>query len=351
MTDLPDVRLLQTYLATVLTDRVDPRVEGLRDISAGWESDVYALDLVSGTAGTRTVEPLVLRAYSGPDISEERGREFRALQRLRRAGYPVPAVLHLALASSPLGRPFLIMERVPGRVMWWETFYGPKEQQRLTFERFVRLLVDLHALDWRLLVDASEDAICEDPTGWLDSAYVFVDRYLTLLRQYIEQFDQLGYLPVVDWLAARRDAVPCARPAGVHWDYHPANLLNDEDGGAMVIDWTQFEVSDPRFDLAWTLTLVGSQEGDEVRARILATYEAMSGQPVKEVAFFEVAACVKRLATVTFSFAAGAEALGMHVGAEEKMRQQLPALRRVYDRLRALTGLTIPEVDALFSEI
>ncbi len=54
---------------------------------------------------------------------------------------------------------------------------------------------------------------------------------------------------------------PCYHP--VHWDYHPGNVLLRDDSSAVVIDWTQIDVSDPRFDLAWTLLLVSSYEGAE----------------------------------------------------------------------------------------
>jgi aminoglycoside phosphotransferase (APT) family kinase protein len=114
-----------------------------------------------------------------------------------------------------------------------------------------------------------------------------------------------------------------------------------------VIDWTQFEVSDPRFDLAWTMTLIGSAEGNQVRERIRRTYERMTGAPVTNLDPFEVFACAKRLASVTLSLSAGAEQLGMRAGAEAMMRRQLPALRTVYDRLQGLTGLHIPEVELL----
>ncbi len=350
MAESPKPLMLQAYLATARVDRSDPRVEAFREISAGWESDVYAFDLVSGPATARLSEPLVLRVYPGMDAYEKSSREFRALQRLHQAGYPVPRVLLLEQTTRPFGKPFLIMERVPGRVMWRETFHGPEEQQRTLFERFVRLLVDLHALDWQLFVDTGEDSACAGATGWIDDPYLFADGYISLLHEYMGRFHQPGFLPVVEWLEARRDRVPCERPAAVHWDYHPANLLVHDNGRATVIDWTQFEVTDPRLDLAWTLTLLGSQEGDNVRARILETYEDLSGSRVKELAFFEVLACVKRLASVTISLAVGAEALGMRAGAEAMMRDHLPTLRRVYDRLQALTGLTVPEVDALYSE-
>jgi aminoglycoside phosphotransferase (APT) family kinase protein len=336
----PDPGVLLAYVKRAFPDRVAPEIANFHEISAGWESDVYAFDLLAGSGEGRVREPLVLRIYPGTDAHRKSALEFRALRDLYRVGYPVPRVLSLAQEVSPFDHPFLIMARVPGRGMWRETFSGPENKQRAHFERFMELFVRLHRLSWRDFVDeAAASSIVEQP-------YLFVDRWLAQMRAFLDRFGQPGYAPVLDWLVARRELMACERPAPIHWDYHPNNILGSEHG-TFVIDWTQFEVADPRFDLAWTMTLVGSEEGDEVRDRIRRTYERMIGAPVANLDPFEVFACAKRLASVTLSLSAGAEQFGMRAGAEAMMRRQIPVLRHVYDRLRALTGLKIPEVDAL----
>ena len=159
------------------------------------------------------------------------------------------------------------------------------------------------------------------------------------------------YVPVVDWLDARRDLVPCRRLAPIHWDFHPENVLLRDDGSAVVIDWSQYQISDPRFDLAWTMTLVGGQEGGNVRERILSGYEALTGEVVEQIEVFEVFACAKRLASVTLSLSLGAEAVGMRAGSEEMMLKMLPAMGRVYARLQEISGLRIPDVEKLLNAV
>lgn len=340
----PSAAALQAFLETALPDRSGTEVTGFHEISSGWESDVYAFDLRSDAQQGSEPEALVLRVYPGVDALEKSEREFKALRRLHRTGYPVPEVLLLVQAPSPFGRPFLIMERAPGHGMWHETFNGPEARQRARFQLFCQLFVALHRIDWRRLVDKGDISFESDP-------YVFVDRFLALFRTYIERFQQPGYEPVLAWLAARRDAVPCDRPTGIHWDFHPENILLAEDGSVTVIDWTGFEVSDPRFDLAWTMTLVGSQEGEGVRRRILEAYASIAGHQIEEIAFFEVVAAARRLASVTISLAAGAEQLGMRQGAETMMLRHRGPLSKVYARLQTLTGIRVPEVDQLLQGV
>jgi len=329
---------LQRYIRTTLPEHGKAEVVGLKEITSGWETDVYAFDLTAKNISEPL--PLVLRAYQGQDAREKSALEFGALRRLHSVGYPVPKTLALALEDSPAGRPCIIMERIAGHGMWRKTFQGPEEQQRMLFALFLRLFVQLHQLDWHDLVDDTNPPFLSNP-------YHFVDAALALYRGLSAQLGVTSYVPVVDWLDARRDLVPCRRPAPIHWDFHPENILLCEDGSAVVIDWSQYQISDPRFDLAWTMTLVGSQERGNVRKRILSTYEELTGEVVEQIEVFEVFACAKRLASVTISLTLGAEALGMRAGSAEMMLKMLPAMARVYARLQEISGLRIPDVEEL----
>ena len=265
---------LQAYIATVLPDRPQPTVSDLASISVGWESDVYAFDLASGPPDARQSEALVLRVYPGADAYAKSGREFRGMQQLFAAGYPVPRVLALERDASPIGKPFVIMERVEGKMMWEPLFRSPEPQQSARFALFCDLLVRLHRLDWRPFV--------ADPTAVEQAGpYAFADEWLAQAHRSLAQFHMPDTDALLAWLEARRNRVPCARPAPVHLDFHPANLLLRADGSAAVIDWTQIQVSDPRFDLAWTLILVGAAEGWAWRDRILAEYERRAGAPTR----------------------------------------------------------------------
>jgi len=334
---------LQAYIANALPDRPQPTVSDLASISVGWESDVYAFDLASGPPDARLSEALVLRVYPGADAHAKSAREFHGMRQLFAAGYPVPRVLALERDASPFGKPFMIMERVEGEMMWPYLFRSPEPRQSELLALFCDLFVRLHRLDWRPFVD---DSAAIERAG----PYAFADGWLALVREALAQFHMPDVDALLAWMEARRDRVPCARPAPVHWDFHPGNLLLRADGSATVIDWTQIQVSDPRFDLAWTLMLVGAAEGWQWRDRILTEYERLAGAPVQELDWFEVAACGKRLFSVIISFAAGPEALGMRPEAVDLMRQQFGALRNVYQLFMARTGLRLQEVERLLAE-
>jgi aminoglycoside phosphotransferase (APT) family kinase protein len=204
--------------------------------------------------------------------------------------------------------------------------------------------VQLHQLDWRPFVNAAAHHDMQAPYG-------FVERSLRSLRDTLAQFSLGGFRPIVDWLEARRQAVPCLSPALVHGDFHPYNILLRPDGSAVVIDWTGFRVADARFDLAWTLLLVRTH-GNEVWAQcILREYERLAGATVQQLDWFTIFACVRRLCTVTVSLAQGAERAGMQHDAVSMMQQQREALQQVYALLQETTGHSVPEVERVFAAL
>jgi aminoglycoside phosphotransferase (APT) family kinase protein len=146
----------------------------------------------------------------------------------------------------------------------------------------------LHQLDWRPFVDAVAHHHVQAPYGC-------VERSLRHMRDGLAQFSLWGFWPIVEWLEARRGTVPCRQPALVHGDFHPYNILLRPDGSAVVIDWTGFQVTDARFDLAWTLLLVGTHGSEAWAHRLLQEYERQTGATVQQLEWFTTFACVRRL--------------------------------------------------------
>jgi aminoglycoside phosphotransferase (APT) family kinase protein len=301
------------------------QVSELTRLSDGWESDVYGF-LLSGVEPARE---LVLRCYFGSGASRTAAREFAGLRLLRDAGYPVPEVFGVEPDGATLGRPFMVMAKAPGRLL-----RSRMDGERRYLDDFCALLVQLHRLEW-----APEKV---DPS-LIPSRTIAAQ--LAHLSSYLERSQLPGFVQALAWLNARVVDVLPVRLALLHWDFHPANILVDENYHYMVIDWTQIEISDPRFDLAWTLLLTGSHASWELAALIQQGYEALSGGPVRDLDFFEAAACAKRLFAVLTSLSQGAEAMGMRPGAEQIMAGQLGRIAEVYRRWLALTAVPLAEAE------
>lgn len=267
------------------------------------------------------------------------------MKQLYAAGYPVPRVLLLELDQVFFGRPFVIMEKIAGRSMGAVSDESPVEKKLEPLGQFCCIMVDLHTLDWRPFPPES--------TGGetVDVAQVFRQE-LAQWQAMAQELEIHAFDPSLDWLQEHIADVEFGRPSLIHMDFHPYNVLLRPDGAAFVIDWTSAQVSDYRFDLAWTLLLMSSYgDGNPgVRELVLDEYERIAGHHVEKIEFFDVVACVRRLASILISLSAGAETLGMREGAEAMMAD-VDHITNVYALLRERSGMRIAEIEELLSTL
>ncbi len=336
--------VLQAYYEDSLPTMSSVRIRDVANITTGWECDLYAYSLEHGQGANRVTEDLVLRLYSGEGAQDKSAREFRIIKRLYEVGYPVPRVDMLERERSPFGKPFIIMEKIDGNVLWSKLVSGDEKGMADFVSQFCALLVRLHQLDWRLFADVQERVRFQDP-------YVFVDEWIGIAEGFLGQFPNTGFLSIVDWLKERRGALPCRKPSLTHNDFHPSNILLRNAGSPVVIDWTGCRISDPRFDLAWTLILADSYSGSALSGRVLTEYERLSGVKVDALDPFIVFACTRRLFDAFVSLSFGAERMGMRPQAVASMKLNTAAYERVYWMLIERTGLTVTAVDELLRSL
>jgi aminoglycoside phosphotransferase (APT) family kinase protein len=330
-------QILEQYLKTKFRDKTDLSITRLEKLTDGWESDNYLLTVEHGSI-LRTHVDWVWRIYSGAGSQAKARREFNSMGRLLSAGYPVPRVFLLEAEHSPVGRPFIVMEYIQGEGMWGLLVKAPADRQAKLIDQFCQLLVQLHRLDWKLFDDRLPD----------DDPFFFIDQWLDEAPRILQNFPEVDGTMLLEWVAARRTQFACSHPSPAHQDFHPGNVLVHPDGGATVIDWTNFAVTDSRFDLAWTLMLAHAYGWPEVRNQILQGYQHHAGTLVEQIEVFEAIACARRLFDLTVSLNEGAQRMGMNAQVTEAIRASMEAHRRVHRLFFERTGLQVEAFDKLF---
>lgn len=321
---------LQAYVARV-GPWAAPAITEFVSLSQGWESDVYGFRIAD--AATPATD-LVARLYVGESSRRKARQEAAGMRCLYAQGYPVPRVALVEMDGAVLGTPFIVMEWVKGDLLWPLLGRVDDATRKRLIDEFTDMQARLHRVTWQA------DGMCREV------ARRSMAQVLGEIGPYVERSGMAGLEAPLRWLEERAARVAPMAEGFVHWDYHPANVIVREDGALVVIDWTQAEVTDPRFDLAWTLVVVGSQSGWEVRDQILARYEQGRG-PVADLAFFEQYACARRLYSVVIALHAGPESLGMRPGAVELMLKHRPALARLYELWKAGGGPRIEPVEQM----
>jgi len=232
---------LLTYLRRALGEGVTYR-RPLRQMTGGFVTDVYAFDLEG--APSEWAGPLVLRIY--PDDTEPSSvrREQCAQEVVSAQGVPAPRVLACDSTSAWLGRPFMVMERLPGRPQMVVEFPRLLVEVPRLFSlprRHAAAMHMVHALDVAPLLRAFEaagiDRRSAGPERWLDSSEAMITRW---------GLD--GLRPGLDWLRSHPPPAP-SRLTICHGDLFGANIL--EDGGRVtgIVDWNLVTVADPAFDV------------------------------------------------------------------------------------------------------
>lgn len=340
-----ELESMQRELATICRETFPElrpqQVTGLAQISDGWECDVYRFDLRGTDAGKSVRHELILRMYLGRGAGRKAAWEFRVLRELDRAGYPVPRVDAVVATDSSLGAPFTLMERVSGTTLGEVMLSSNDTSARENYlNLFCRLLAELHLLDWRPFVDQPDEYAAETA----------IRSRIAKMSQWPKSLDVQEFDEAFEWLDARASAIQPGRLAVVHWDFHPWNVLMRPGGQPSVIDWTSAEVTDSRFDLAWTLLLVSTGRHPSVRDAVLTEYVRLSGGPVADLGFFEAAASLRRIFSMVVSMSHGSEVFGMRPGAEAQIQRSLAHLRAVYQLFQARTGLRIPIVEHVLTD-
>ncbi len=315
------------------------RVINFRFLVSGFESNIYTFTFQPVTGASR---PLILRVYPGENVIMKQIREANGLRLLQQAGFPVAAIFSYEADPAILGKPFTVMEKLEGKVLWPLLYQVPRAQADILLDRFSALLVRLHRLDWRPFTDQAARYEA-NPT-------LLLDEDLADSRQWFQRFGVPGFEQVTDWLEAHKSEITL-QLAVVHLDFHANNVFLCDDDRLAVIDWTQVTVADYRADLSWTLLIMGDFGQPHWKEHILQAYRQEAGHPIENLDYFTVIADTKNLATTILSSQTNFAALGLNPGKADTPAQQVPTIRRLYQRIQQTTGVTIPEVEAALSVV
>jgi aminoglycoside phosphotransferase (APT) family kinase protein len=327
---------LSRYLTSRYPDTV---VFNFNFLVSGFESEIYTFQLQRSHFSQQAY---ILRLFIGKGATEKLTREARGLSLLHKVGYPVPALFLQETEPGILGKPFEIIEKLEGQALWPLLASAEPHQQGQLLSRFGSLLARLHKLDWRLFTENS-DVYEKNPTRLLDE---IISQYRSLYTKYKLN----GFIRIIDWLDTHKNEIS-VRPAVAHQDFHANNVLLCSDAQLFVIDWTQCAVSDYRIDLAWTLLIMGDLGNPDWGKQILSGYASDSNHPIDHLDYFNVLVTMKLLASAVISFHVGPEELGLRPDVLKLTKEQLSIYKQLSQRIRNITGLTLPELEDVLERI
>lgn len=232
--------------------------------------------------------------------------QFRIMAGVREAGAaPIPATLPYESDRSVLGRPFFVMEFVPGEIPADVPRYSqagflvekatPAERERLV-RSGIETMAALHTLDWR-----------EAGLDWLDpsaSGQPTLQHQLALYRDYVARELAGREHPVMmrclDWLDANTPSAPSALSWG---DSRLGNMIWQDYRCAAVVDWEACALCPPEADIGWWVMFdrmsfddfdIPRLEGFPTRDEMVAWWEECTGREVRgDLHYWEIYAIMR----------------------------------------------------------
>lgn len=209
-------------------------------IGRGFDTYIYSFRLQGEGLDPSWARPLVLRLYPDAGQADKAQREAAVQEFAASHGYPALTPLACERNAAPLGLPLMVMERAGGQPMLERFGFNVFKIGRL-----LGSLADAHAALHRLPIDGCP----------LPSEPPLVERRLTDFRGRIEESLLGGLDKAMAWLEDRKGAVMPEELSLTHNDFHPLNVMVDDDGRLTVLDWSDGALGDRLHDVARTLGL------------------------------------------------------------------------------------------------
>jgi aminoglycoside phosphotransferase (APT) family kinase protein len=215
-------------------------------------------------------------------------RQAPLLRALHAAGLPVPDVPYADENEHWFGVPFIVMERLPGRVFFvWDphaSFTRDKEGTESLWRQCVEALPRIHRFDWRThLKDWQAPEPLEEQVRRWRKIYLHSPE-----PRWIEQAEEVEQLLL--------KTLPEADPIGVfHGDYQPGNVLYDQARLTGIIDWELAGIGAQLLDIGWLMMAADRHNWvDEwcsihppAPAELRAIYEAGMGRSYADIPWYQ----------------------------------------------------------------
>jgi len=171
-------------------------------------------------------------------------REFRVIDALHRAGFPVPRAYALCEDDSVVGTMFYVMEMVEGRILWDLSLpdHTPAERSAI-YDAMVKTLAHLQSLDYRAI---GLDGFGKPNDYMARQIHRWSKIYVASETSKIPLMDKLN-----EWLP--RNIPGSDETCIIHGDYRLDNMVlhPTEQRVTAVLDWELSTLGDPLGDFTY----------------------------------------------------------------------------------------------------
>lgn len=296
-----------TFVAEQLTHWLRTQGEAHSEVSelrpsSGGYSNITLLGTLRTPDGTSSrdivvrIQPQGAAVYPDCDVQTQ----YRTMALLQNSGLPVPTLHGLETGTEPLGAPFFIMGRLPGRVPEENPLYHLEgwfneltpDQQRQHWFAGVDGFAQLAQLDWQAL---GFDFLRPPPgTTPLQHQLAYYEHML----HWSEGLSGQPYELLRRGLKWLQQHQPQDEPIALSWgDAKLGNCVFQEGRLTGMLDWERPALANPVDDLSWWLMLdqslctgygIPRLAGLPSREETVAHWEQASGFSARDLPYYDV---------------------------------------------------------------
>ena len=208
--------------------------------------------------------------------------EYNNQKTLYENGVSVPRTYFQKPTPNTFGRSYFVMDKIEGIILGQKFFQTPNLVEQ-DVKKFIRELYKIHSIDPGLFSQIPIHNIEENP-------FALIDRTLSNCNNLVRKFpdDLVELIPLIQWLEENKTKNPCTKLVVIHGDYHPFNVIVNEDNQLIILDWTGINISDFRRELGFTAVLTTLIANQDLITIISNYYEELSGIKVENLDYFMV---------------------------------------------------------------
>ena len=242
-------------LTRYLRAHVDSSIRITGEVSrlqGGFDTDTYAFSVADGP--DTLPRELVLRHFRSAGEAPRVVRESAIQNAAAKNGHPVPAVPINSNGELLEGRPFFVMQRLPGQNLGDLLMADQTYVQKFP-GLMAKLQADLHRLDTTKLRSHLT-------ASGVDIEHMKPSRLLHGIDSIAHATKLPDLVELSQWLTTNFPEQP-DNPAIVHGDLHPLNILMYEGKVSGLIDWATSMFTHAEYDIAVSRTIlaIGPPEG------------------------------------------------------------------------------------------
>jgi aminoglycoside phosphotransferase (APT) family kinase protein len=261
----------------------DSEIELYAQVQEGTDTTIFEIGFKNHNA--RYIQR-ILRPTTSREAAEF---EFTNQTILFKNGINVPETYFIKHPPNLYDRTYYVMQKIQGRGLNEILLQNPEKFEEYG-NKYIYEMTRIHSIDPRLFPNIPILDIEKNPYAAIDQSLAQVK---SRIRRYPKQLAELA--KIIDWLDDNKTKSPCEELVVVHGDYHPFNIVVDEQETFQILDWTGINISDFRRDLSFATVVLSGGSGKDFVPMVVSKYEEFIGKEVKNLQYFMILSSVWNL--------------------------------------------------------